>query len=155
MHSHDNLGPVPRNAEETRALLIRTAERLFAERGIEAVSLREINREAGQRNATALQYHFAGRSGLVEAILARHEPGVEAERHRLLDAFEAAPDPSLRELVVALVEPAAAKLADRDGGREYLRIMGELMNRPDPRFDRRTLDDPTTSINRWSSVRRG
>jgi AcrR family transcriptional regulator len=39
---------MPRNADETRARLIRAAERLFAERGVEAVSLREINREADQ-----------------------------------------------------------------------------------------------------------
>ena len=51
---------MPRNADETRTQLMRAAERLFAERGIEVVSLREINRAAAQRNATALQYHFGG-----------------------------------------------------------------------------------------------
>ena len=37
----------------TQAVLISTAERLFAERGLEAVSLSEINRDAGQRNKSA------------------------------------------------------------------------------------------------------
>ena len=40
---------MPRNAEATRLQLIRAAERLLAERGVDAVSLREINREADQR----------------------------------------------------------------------------------------------------------
>lgn len=139
---------MPRDAQETRDQLIRAGERLFAERGIEAVSLREINRAAGQRNASALQYHFRDRRGLMRAVLEKHDRDVEAARHVLLDELEAGP-PDLRRLVAALVEPAAAKLSDPNGGRDYLRIMAELVNRPDRRFNRETLDDPTSSINRW------
>jgi AcrR family transcriptional regulator len=142
-------GCVPRDSEETRAQLIRAGERLFAERGIGAVSLREITREAGQRNATALQYHFGDRRGLVRAILAKHAPSEEAQRHRLLDELEARSGVSAREWVQVLVVPAAAKLSDRDGGRDYLRLMAELMNRPDPKFDRKSLEDGRSSINRW------
>jgi len=40
------------------------AERLFAERGIDAVSLRTINAEAGY-SVAALHYHFGTRDGLV------------------------------------------------------------------------------------------
>ena len=140
---------MPRDSEETRAQLIRAGERLFAERGIGAVSLREITREAGQRNATALQYHFGDRRGLVRAILAKHAPSEEAQRHAMLDELEARSRVSAREWVQVLVVPAAAKLADRDGGRDYLRLMAELMNRPDPKFDRKSLEDGRSSINRW------
>ena len=140
---------MPRDSEETRAQLIRAGERLFAERGIGAVSLREITREAGQRNATALQYHFGDRRGLVRAILAKHAPSEEAQRHAMLDELEARSGVSAREWVQILVVPAAAKLADRDGGRDYLRLMAELMNRPDPKFDRKSLEDGRSSINRW------
>ena len=143
---------MPRDAEETRARLIRAGERLFAERGIETVSLREINRAAGQRNATALQYHFEDRRGLVLAILAKHTPGEEAERHQMLDDLEARSGVSPREWVQALVLPAAAKLVDRDGGRAYLRMVAELMNRPDPRFDQQSLEDVRGSVNRWRKL---
>ena len=143
---------MPRDPEETRARLIRAGERLFAEHGIEVVSLREVTRAAGQRNATALQYHFKNRRGLVRAILARHNLVVEAERHRMLDELEARSGVSAREWVQALVMPAAAKLADRDGGRDYLRMMAELMNRPDPKFDRRSLEDTRSSVNRWRKL---
>jgi AcrR family transcriptional regulator len=132
--------------------LIRAGERLFAEHGIEVVSLREITRAAGQRNATALQYHFGNRRGLVRAILAKHTLDVEAERHGMLDELEEGSGVSAREWVEALVLPAAAKLADRDGGRDYLRIMAELMNRPDPKFDRQSLEDTRSSINRWRKL---
>ncbi len=140
---------MPRDAEETRAQLIRAGERLFAERGIEVVSLREITRAAGQRNATALQYHFEDRRGLLRAILAKHNLDVDAERHTMLDELEEASSVSAREWVQALVMPAAAKLADRDGGRDFLRISAELMNRPAPKFNRRALEDVRSSVNRW------
>jgi AcrR family transcriptional regulator len=143
---------VPRDSEETRSRLIRAGERLFAEHGIEVVSLREITRAAGQRNATALQYHFGDRRGLLRAILARHGTDVEGERHGMLDELEARAEVDAREWVEALVLPAAAKLADRDGGRDYLRIMAELMNRPDPRFDRQSLEDTRSSVNRWRKL---
>ena len=143
---------MPRDSEKTRARLIRAGERLFAQHGIEVVSLREITRAAGQRNATALQYHFGNRRGLVRAILAKHNPGVEAERHGMLDELEARSGVRSREWVQALVLPAAAKLADRDGGRDYLRIMAELMNRPDPKFDRQSLEDTRSSVNRWRKL---
>jgi AcrR family transcriptional regulator len=143
---------VPRDPEQTRSRLIRAGERLFAEHGIEVVSLREITRAAGQRNTTALQYHFGDRRGLLRAILAKHGIGMEAERHGMLDELEARCEVSAREWVQALVLPAAAKLADRDGGRDYLRIMGELMNRPDPKFDRQSLEDTRSSVNRWRKL---
>src|SRR5690348_15673441 len=97
-------------AETTVRRLVDAAERLFAERGIDAVSLREINAAAGQRNSTALQYHFGDRAGLLKAVLAKHRPEIEARRHQLLDEYEArGPLPqadALRSLAAALVRPA-------------------------------------------------
>jgi AcrR family transcriptional regulator len=54
--------------EATRELLLQTAERLFAERGIEAVPLRDIGAAAGQRNNVAVQYHFGDRETLVREV---------------------------------------------------------------------------------------
>lgn len=55
-------------ASVMRETLLLTAERLFAERGIEAVSLREIASAAGNGNNNAVQYHFGSKEGLVHAI---------------------------------------------------------------------------------------
>ena len=52
-----------RSAEATRAQLVATAEILFAARGLDAVSQNEITKAAGQRNASALHYHFGGKDG--------------------------------------------------------------------------------------------
>lgn len=134
---------MPPNAEETCRRLIAAAERLFAERGVDGVSLREINVAAGQRNTTALQYHFGDRAGLLRAVLARHRPGIEEHRHRLLDACRPG---SLRDLAAALVRPEAAKLTDPDGGRDYLRIVEPLVQRGQPSAD------PGHSVNRWREL---
>ncbi|MEU7878059.1 helix-turn-helix domain-containing protein [Microbispora bryophytorum] len=139
-------------AETTVQRLVDAAERLFAERGIDAVSLREINAAAGQRNSTALQYHFGDRAGLLKAVLAKHRPEIEARRHQLLDEYEARrplpPAQARRTLAAALVRPAAAKLADPDGGRAYLRVMEQLVHRMPPSLP----EDGGGSIGRWREL---
>jgi AcrR family transcriptional regulator len=129
--------------------LINAAERLFAEHGIDGISLREINRVAGARNASALQYHFRDRDGLLRAVMAKHHGEVEARRHAMLDAYEADGRPDVRTLAGALVRPLAAKLDDADGGPAYLQILADLVNRPRPRFDAALFDDPRSSVARW------
>ncbi|MDP9867649.1 MULTISPECIES: TetR/AcrR family transcriptional regulator [Streptosporangium] len=72
----------------TRERLITAAEELFSTRGIGAVSLNEIVRTSGARNATALQYHFGDRAGLLRAVLGKHGGDVDARRHAMLDDYE-------------------------------------------------------------------
>jgi AcrR family transcriptional regulator len=146
-------GPAPGNrGDATRAQLVAAAEQLWAERGIDAVSLREVNSAAGQRNSTALQYHFGDREGLLRAVVGKHHHGVEAARHALLDQYEAGPGGDVRALAGALVRPSAAKLADADGGRAYLRILAQLVNRPDFVGSAFAHPDPRSSIERWRGL---
>lgn len=124
--------PRSRKPRDTRGTLIRAAEQLFAAKGVDGVSLSEIKRAADQRNAMALQYHFGDRAGLLRAVLDKHLPAVDARREVLLQQYEDSGTVDLRSLAAALVLPAAAKLADPDGGREFLQIVAELLNRPEP-----------------------
>jgi AcrR family transcriptional regulator len=140
------------NPEWTKQRLIATAEQLFAERGIEGVSLREINTASGQRNSTALQYHFADRQGLLRAVLRKHAPVVDAVRHAMLDDYQSAGRDDLRMLAEALVRPSATKLDDPDGGRAYLQINAQVLNRPELGFDERARSNPRDSINRWRQL---
>lgn len=135
----------------TRSRLIRAAEVLLAEHGVEAVSLREIGRAAGAKNIAAAQYHFGDRSGLILAILEKHTPAVSASRHRLLDDWENAASGDLRGLVGAMVRPQALKLDDPDGGLEYLQIYGELVNRPSG-LGVPLVEGPSNSIERWATL---
>ncbi len=58
-------------ADETRDLLIRTAIRLFAAKGVNGVSLRAVGEEAGQKNTAAVHYHFGDRDRLLMEALDR------------------------------------------------------------------------------------
>ncbi len=66
---------------------------------------------------------------MLEAIFLKHDPAIEASRNALLDQFEADGGDDLRQLAGALVRPLAAKLADPDGGREFLQIYADVTNR--------------------------
>jgi AcrR family transcriptional regulator len=67
-----------------RELLLNAAEPLFGERGIEAVSLREIAAAAGQKNNSAVSYHFRDKQGLVDALIADRIAKVEQRRQLLI-----------------------------------------------------------------------
>lgn len=88
-----------------REALVVTAERLIAERGVQ-VPLRDIAIEAGQRNNSAVQYHFGSREDLIVAVIDHRAPTLEQHRLDRLVALEGGSrgdDP--RALVAALVLP--------------------------------------------------
>ncbi len=136
--------------DDTRSRLVAAAEQLFAARGIDGVSLREITRASGARNAVAVQYHFADREGVLEAIHAKHRGAMEARRHAMLDQLEQQRSRDLRAHAAALVEPWALALGDPDGGLAYLQILAEVMNRPrEPGPDDGERRPSPDSIQRW------
>jgi len=109
-------------AARTRLKIILAAERLFAERGIDSVSLREVAAAARQRNPAVVQYHFGSKEVLVEAILAHHRPPVNEARARMLDAITATePEEVVRAAVEAIVLPLAQFL-EREERSPFLRI---------------------------------
>ena len=107
---------------------MRAGERLFASEGIDRVQLRDINGLAGQRNESALHYHFGSRQGLLEEILARHGHHVQERTRQLLDRQDGRSRRDLRFLIGALVVPLSEKLGSEDG-RDYLRILAQALGR--------------------------
>ncbi len=118
--------------ERTREHLLDVAEQLLSARGIEGVSLREIRLAAGQRNTSALQFHFGGRNGLLRAISARHNPRVQG---RILDLYSRMMaegregDP--RSLVEVLVRPMADYVFEGPSARAWVCICADLAARPE------------------------
>ena len=92
-----------RNARED---ILNTAEQLFAEKGIENVSLRAINAAAGY-SAAALHYHFRSREKLLETLLLDRQEPVMVLRARLVDALQGEEEPEVMALAEALVMPFA------------------------------------------------
>jgi AcrR family transcriptional regulator len=119
-----------RGADDTRLSLIRAAEKLFAERGVDAVSLREVSSAAGQANNSAVSYHFGSREGLIDAILERHSNPIQERYTAQVELLERQGTLSARAVVEILVLPIVAKLDDPDGGWEYISLASQLSVHP-------------------------
>lgn len=116
-----------------RQRLIEVAEGLFAERGIEAVSLNQIARGANQRNSMVVQYHFGSKLALIQAIAQRRMEAVNERRLELLrqvDGRDRLRD--LQRVAEAMVLPFAEHLA-HEGGSQYVRFAAQLYS--DPRLE--------------------
>jgi len=74
-------------SEDTRERLLNAAERLFAERGISATTLRALT-EVAKVNLAAVHYHFGGKEGLLDAVVERRATAMNQERLRELDELE-------------------------------------------------------------------
>ncbi len=112
----------------TREALIRAAERLFGERGIAAVSLREIATAAGQRNNSAVAYQFGSREGLVEAVFAHRMAHIDERRRAMLAAT--GPQRDARALLEAFVYPLAESLGYDGGSSWYARFLRQVVFEP-------------------------
>lgn len=92
----------------SRLKIIETAERLYALHGIDAVSIREINKASGQRNGSAVQYHFGNREGLLEAIFALRTRSRNNERFLRLHQLKESSEPkdyALAQIVDIMIRP--------------------------------------------------
>lgn len=54
--------------KDAKEKLIEAGEKLFAEKGLSGVSIRELSKEAGA-NSALISYHFGGKEGLYKAVL--------------------------------------------------------------------------------------
>lgn len=118
---------MPRSAEETRRLILDAAERRFAADGLIAATFADIIEDAGQRNKSAIQYHFGDRIGLLEAVTTRRVEQLAEHRERLVDALDQ--HPQITQIVEVIVLPLAALLSD-PGGAAYMQIQAELLAHP-------------------------
>ncbi len=165
--------------EATRQSLMRSAERLFAEKGANNVTIREIVETAGQKNESALQYHFKNLEGLIAATHRYRDAQIVAVRSRCLDEIANQPNqPHLRDLAVAMVHPTfelAGKYADfrryirgfslslatsdvpplisvRRGSREIDERLGDLLRAALPQLDNESYRRRLDAAIRYVSV---
>ncbi|WP_051450653.1 TetR/AcrR family transcriptional regulator [Actinospica robiniae] len=118
-----------------------TAERLFAERGIAAVSGRQISEAAGQGNNAAVGYHFGTKNDLIQAVVHRHLEQVEQRRRRMLDHL--GPQAAPRDWFACLVRPLTDHLASLGVPSWYARF--SLQVSTDPVLGRTILDETRTA----------
>jgi AcrR family transcriptional regulator len=115
-------------AVTTRETILTVAERLFAERGVFAVSNRQISEVAGLGNNTAVSYHFGTKTDLIRAIMAEHASRMDERRRVLLAEYESSTE--LRDWVVVTVRPVTDHLAALGTPSWYGRFAAQLMTDP-------------------------
>jgi len=91
--------------DRTRCQILDSAEKICAEQGLESLSVRAVSEDA-RVNLAAINYHFGGKQGLIEAMFARRVVPMNARRLALLDGYAAqGREPALEEIVHAFVHP--------------------------------------------------
>jgi AcrR family transcriptional regulator len=119
------------NRETTRQQLIEAAEKLFAESGIDAVSLRQINVAAGQKNSSAAHYHFGSKAALILSIYQRRMESVNKLRETQIKKLEDEKRTNdVRGLIQTIVDPIVAEIDADESGQHYISFMAQAMGHP-------------------------
>jgi len=112
-------------------VILQVAERLFAEKGIDATSIRDITREA-EVNLGAINYHFGSKDGLIVAVFARKLRPLNDVRLARLDAVEKSHAPNLppvEAVLEALIRPTVEYLVEEDPN-SFMRLICRSFQEP-------------------------
>ncbi|WP_197277107.1 TetR/AcrR family transcriptional regulator [Sphingomonas profundi] len=111
----------------TQRTLLTVAERLFAERGIDNVSLRQIADAAGMVSNNVVRYHFSTRENLIAELLQWRVRSLEPVRTAMLkDADARGVSHDIRTLMMILCAPLLA-IRDEDGGLGFALFLSRYM----------------------------
>lgn len=111
--------------------LMTAAERLFAERGLDGVSLRQINEAARCRNVSAIHYHFGSKEALITALIERRMAGINTRRLAMLSELEQSGQVgNLHAVVEAMVWPLVEQLNNTTGGNHYIQLLAQVYGDP-------------------------
>ncbi len=121
---------------DTKQRILDIAERLFAENGYAATSLRDIT-SAARVNLAAVHYHFGSKEALAQAVIGRRLTPLNEARLKALDELERAGgrDLTVADIVAAFIAPALKLSRERGrGGSLFLRLQGSALSNPSKRL---------------------
>jgi AcrR family transcriptional regulator len=139
-------------SETTRVALIEAAESLFAQFGLEAVSMRQIGAAIGSGNTRVVAYHFGTMDDLIEAIYRYRLPAMDERRRELLHAAETAGQGNDIARLLRIICLPFFEQVDAAGSHSYGRFLFAMLKKgrgPTPLL----IDDPfpvTTQI--WGRI---
>jgi AcrR family transcriptional regulator len=141
--------------KDTKRLILNAAEKLFANDGFSATSLRQIT-TAADVNLAAVNYHFGSKESLIDAVISRRLDPMNRERLGLLDRLEAEAGeqgPALEAIVEAFIGPPL-RMQQTTGskGSNFMRLLGRVMNDPSDRALNRFIDQFRETIERFSAA---
>jgi AcrR family transcriptional regulator len=116
----------PEPSPSTRDRILQTAERLFAEKGIDSVSLREITAAAGV-NIAAVHYHFGSKKMVLEELFAQRSEPIAKRRLELLSQVrrDKKGKPVLEDVLHAFLQPALQARAE-PGGASFVLLRARI-----------------------------
>jgi AcrR family transcriptional regulator len=121
--------------DSSRERILDAAERLFAERGIANVSIRDITRAAAA-NLGAINYYFESREKMIVAVFARRVTPLNQARLRALDRVEkdaGEKPPKVADILGAFIRPTVEQtLKQKDGATGLHALMGRCHAEPEP-----------------------
>lgn len=124
---------------QTRVAVLDAAERLFAARGIEGASVRDITAAAGA-NLGAINYHFGSKDRLVMEVFARRLEPVNRARIARLDELERAAGGQpveLSRIIEAFVRPGVDSQSCGGGsGGSFMQLLCRSFAEPHPELKR-------------------
>lgn len=128
------------NPTGTREIILDIAERLFADNGVAATSIREITGKAGV-NLGAINYHFGSKQDLVAAVFTRRLEPVSKRQWALLDEVEQETGerpPRLEALIEAMIRPSVERsFAEGKRDTAFMRLVGRCYGEPNLEVERR------------------
>jgi AcrR family transcriptional regulator len=120
------------DTKDTKERILDAAERIFAEHGFDACSIREITAEASV-NLASVHYHFGSKEGLIKAVWERCVGPITERRMDLLDEVEAAAGedpPPLEAIFEALIRPRLCENLDPDQSEITRRLTSRMFADP-------------------------
>ncbi len=105
----------------TKERILAAAEALFAQRGFDGASLRQLTSSAGV-NLAAVNYHFGSKEKLVEQVFRRRLDALNARRLAALARVAGQPETRLEDVLDAFIRPAL-ELSHDDNGSLFMRVL--------------------------------
>ncbi len=120
--------------QDTKQLILDTAERLFAGKGFHDTSLRSITSKAGV-NLAAVNYHFGSKEALLNKVFKRRLlPLNKVRQDRLQKIREAAQNqggrPGVEETLRAFIEPTIRFRDSGQGAKDFITLVGRALHEP-------------------------
>ncbi|RAN81494.1 TetR family transcriptional regulator [Bacillus sp. SRB_336] len=109
------------SSASTKERILAAAEVLFAQRGFDGASLRQLTAAAGV-NLAAVNYHFGSKDKLVEQVFRRRLDALNASRLAALSRIAGAADTTVEDVLEAYIRPAL-DLSHDGSGSLFMRVL--------------------------------
>jgi AcrR family transcriptional regulator len=116
---------------DVEARLLDAAEQLFAQKGYDATSIRDITNQA-ECNVAAVNYHFHSKQNLYNEVFLRRMAAMRDIRLAAIENVmsQTSPRPTLTDLIRAFSTAFLEPLLDKTTGQRFLKLIVREMNDP-------------------------